>query len=399
MASRILPILIAALRDSRAMLRAPSSYHSIMISSIENFTVRRDNPSQHRWTKSALPTELAEGEALLAIDSFSFTANNVTYAMFGEKMKYWEFFPTDDAAYGTIPVWGFADVVASNAEGIAVGERFYGYYPMSTHLVVKASRVSPHSFVDAAPHRVELPAIYNQYLRTTNDSMYRKDREAEIAILRPLFATSFLLEDFLADNAFFGAKQVLLSSASSKTAYGTAACLAARAAKSANVAAVGLTSATNLDFVKSLGCYSNVVTYDALASLDPNVPTVYCDFAGNADLREKIHKHFADALTYSCSIGGTHWDHLGGVRDLPGPRPTLFFAPSQAKKRIGEWGAMAFQSTLTQVWESFMTRATLGDSPWLRVVSSVGREAMGATVTQVIKGGMDPREGHVLRFR
>jgi Protein of unknown function (DUF2855) len=380
------------------MLRASSSYHSIMTSSIEHFTVRRDNPSQHRWTKSALPTELADGEALLAIDSFSFTANNVTYAMFGEKMKYWEFFPTDDAAYGTIPVWGFADVVASNAEGIAVGERFYGYYPMSTHLVVKASRVSPHSFVDAAPHRVELPAIYNQYLRTTSDAMYRKDREAEIAILRPLFATSFLLEDFLADNAFFGAKQVLLSSASSKTAYGTAACLAARVATAANIVAVGLTSSSNLEFVKSLGCYSNVVTYDALASLDPRVPTVYCDFAGNADLREKVHKYFGDALTYSCSIGGTHWDHLGGVRDLPGPRPTLFFAPSQAKKRIGEWGAMGFQAQLANAWEQFLARVANPASPWLRVCESRGSDAIEKTVAQVIAGKLDPIEGHLLRF-
>jgi Protein of unknown function (DUF2855) len=363
---------------------------------IQHFTVRRDNVSQFRWNSAPLPARLAADEVLLAIDSFSFTANNVTYAMFGEKMKYWEFFPTDDAAYGAIPVWGFADVVASNVEGVAVGERFYGYYPMSTHLVVKASRVSPHSFVDVALHRVELPAIYNQYLRTTSDTMYRKDREAEIAILRPLFATSFLLEDFLADNAFFGARQVLMSSASSKTAYGTAACLAARGC---GVVSVGLTSSGNLDYTKSLACYSNVVTYDALASLDTSVPTVYCDFAGNADLRAKIHTHFGDALTYSCSIGGTHWDHLGGTRDLPGPRPTLFFAPSQAKKRIGEWSAMGFQTQLTKAWEQFLSRVGNPTSPWLRVCESQGREAIERTVSQVIEGKVPAVEGHVLRLK
>ncbi len=362
---------------------------------IEHFTVRRDDPKQSRWGTTPRQTQPAEGEVLLAIDLFSFTANNVTYAMFGEKMKYWEFFPTDDAAYGTIPVWGFADVVASKAEGIAVGERFYGYYPMSTHLLVKPSRVSPNSFIDASLHRVELPAIYNQYIRTSTDSMYRKDREAEIAILRPLFATSFLLEDFLADNAFFGAKQVLLSSASSKTAYGTAACLNVRGS---DVRAVGLTSSSNLDFVKSLACYSNVVAYEAITSLDSSVPTVYCDFAGNADLRAKIHAHFGDALKYSCSIGGTHWDHLGGTRDLPGPRPTLFFAPSQAKKRMGEWGAMGFQSKLTNVWEQFLSQVTTPASPWLRVCESRGRDAIANTVSQVVAGKVAPIEGHVLRF-
>lgn len=364
---------------------------------IEHFTVRRDNPSQTRWSTSALPP-LGKGEVLLAIDSFSFTANNVTYAMFGEKMKYWEFFPTDDPAYGTIPVWGFADVVASNADGISVGERFYGYYPMSTHLVVKASRVSAHGFTDAAARRAELPIIYNQYIRTSNDSMYRKEHEGEIAILRPLFATSFLLEDFLADNGFFGAAQVLLSSASSKTAYGTAACLVERAKGGGAVAAIGLTSNANADFVRSLGCYSQVLSYDELTSMDPAIPTVYCDFAGNADLRAKIHAHFGDALKYSCSIGGTHWDHLGGTRDLPGPRPTLFFAPSQAKKRVGEWGPAGFQTQLAGAWDRFMTNVSAPSAPWLNVVTSTGQDAIASTVVSVIKGGADPREGHVLRF-
>jgi hypothetical protein len=363
---------------------------------IEHFTVSKTNPQHHRWSQSSLPTKLEDGEVLLAIDLFSFTANNVTYAVFGDRMKYWDFFPTDDAAFGSIPVWGFADVVASNVEGVAVGERFYGYYPMSTHLVVKASRVSAHGFTDASAHRAELPAIYNQYTRTSTDSMYRKEHEAEIAILRPLFATSFLLEDFLADNAFFGATQVLMSSASSKTAYGTAACLAVR---NNGVTAVGLTSKSNVEFVKSLGCYENVVTYDDIATLDLSVPTVYCDFAGNADLRATIHNHFGDALQYSCSIGGTHWDHLGGTRDLPGPKPTLFFAPSQAKKRVGEWGPAGFQAQLANAWQHFMSKTSQSATPWLKVVSSTGQDAIARTVSEVIGGKLDPCEGHVLRFR
>jgi hypothetical protein len=362
---------------------------------IEHFTVSKTNPQHHRWSQSSLPTKLEDGEVLLAIDLFSFTANNVTYAVFGDRMKYWDFFPTDDAAYGSIPVWGFADVVASNVEGIAVGERFYGYYPMSSHLLVRANRVTPHSFVDAAPHRVELPAIYNQYIRTTTDSIYRKEREAEIALLRPLFATSFLLEDFLADHAFFGATQILMSSASSKTAYGTAACLAARAS---GIDAIGLTSKSNVEFVKSLGCYSRVVSYEEIATLDSNARSVYCDFAGNAALRATIHEHFGEALQYSCSIGGTHWDSLGGTRELAGPKPTLFFAPSQAKKRIGEWGAGGFQSRLTSAWEHFIATIENPASPWLQVVSSKGTDAIAETVQRVMNGKLDPREGHVLRF-
>ena len=42
------------------------------------------------------------------------------------------------------------------------------------------------------------------------------------ALLRPLFMLSFLVDDFLAENEFYGARRVMLSSASSKTAFGLA---------------------------------------------------------------------------------------------------------------------------------------------------------------------------------
>ncbi len=367
-----------------------------MQSTIHHFTVRRDDPLQQRWASTPLPdaNALAQGEAVLAIDVFSFTANNVTYAMFGEKMHYWNFFPTDDVAFGTIPVWGFATVVASNADGVAVGERFYGYYPMSTHLKVNVERAGAQGFTDGAAHRRELPVIYNQYLRTSADSLYRADREAVISILRPLFVTSFLLEDFFADNQCFGAKQILLSSASSKTAYGTAACFAARG----GIDVIGLTSAANVDFVKSLGCYSRVLTYDDLSRMDSDVATVYADFAGNASLRQKIHTHFAASLKYSCSIGGTHWEDLGGARDLPGPKPTLFFAPHQAKKRLTEWGGATFQAKLSEAWERFITQVNNENSPWMTVITTHGNDAISAAVTQVIKGEVNPAHAHVLRF-
>ena len=45
-----------------------------------------------------------------------------------------------------------------------------------------------------------------------------------------------------------------------------------------------------------------------------------------------------DRLAYSCSVGGTHWDALGGGKGLPGPRPVLFFAPAQTKKRVARVG-------------------------------------------------------------
>ena len=171
---------------------------------------------------------LFTGQARLALDTFALTANNITYAAFGEVMKYWQFFPSGDSALGCLPVWGFATVVESRVDGLAVGRRVWGYYPAGTHLVVAPSRVSARGFVDGAPHRQELALVYNQYIFCDADPGWKSELEGLQAVLRPLFTTSSLIDDFLADNQFFGAQQLLLSSASSKTAFATAHCLALR---------------------------------------------------------------------------------------------------------------------------------------------------------------------------
>ena len=336
------------------------------------------------------------GEVLLCIDRFAFTANNVTYAMFGDAMHYWQFFPATDPAWGVIPVWGFATVVASAVEGIVAGERFYGYLPTATHVMVQPDRVNAGGFVDGAGHRATLPAVYNQYLRCSTDLGYHPKREAEQMILRPLFFTSFLIDDFLEDNAFFGAQRVILSSASSKTAYGTAFCLSQRK----DVEVIGLTSAKNLNFVRSLGCYHQVLTYGEVGALSPTIPSVYVDFSGNVELRRALHTQLAGdqkaGLKYSASIGGTDWQHLGKVGELPGPRPTLFFAPSQIKKRSSEWGNAVLMGKLAAAWQQFMVPITRADPPWLQIVQAKGVEASLAAMAEVIAGKAKPEEGHVL---
>jgi Protein of unknown function (DUF2855) len=363
-----------------------------MTATTTDIQTRKGNPQQTRVLTTPLDPELAVGEVLLHVDSFAFTANNVTYAMFGDAMNYWQFFPTGEADWGTIPVWGFATVATSTVDGIAVGERFYGYFPMATEVIVQPDRVTPGGFVDGAEHRAALPAVYNQYLRCSTDPGYHEKREGQQMILRPLFFTSFLIDDFLDDNQFFSAKRVLLSSASSKTAYGTAFCLSQRK----DVEVIGLTSPANLDFVRGLGCYHEVLTYEEVNDLSADVATVYVDFSGNVNLRRDIHTHLGDALKYSASIGGTDWSHLGKVGDLPGPRPTLFFAPSQIKKRIADWGGAALQGKLAAAWQQFMVPVTRPDQPWLRVVQAKGIDACVAAMQEVVSGKAKPEEGHVL---
>ncbi|WP_048441712.1 DUF2855 family protein [Caenimonas sp. SL110] len=336
-------------------------------------------------------TPLSEGQVRVHVDSFALTANNITYAAFGDAMNYWRFFPTGEAGWGIIPVWGFGTVVQSLHPGIAVGEKLYGYWPMSNMAVLQPARVTENGFYDAAPHRAELHSLYNQYLRSNTDPFHKAGTEDTQSLLRPLFITSWLIDDFLADNDFFGANTVLLSSASSKTAYGTAFMLKQRQ----GIEVVGLTSPSNRAFCESLGCYSRVLTYDELDQVPADTACVYTDFAGNAALRMKIHSRFAN-LKHSCSIGGTHVDKLGGAKDLPGPRATLFFAPAQVKKRQGEWGPAELGKRLVQAWHAFSDKATSGASPWLQVQTHSGAAAVQQAYAAVLAGKGDPREGHIL---
>lgn len=360
----------------------------------QTFIVNRRTLGTTRWIETD-PAPLPDGAVRLAIDTFALTANNVTYAAFGDAMNYWGFFPTGDAATGCIPVWGFANVTESRCEGVAVDERFYGYFPIASDVVLQPVRINAAGFSDGAEHRRELHAVYNHYLRCSADPGYARAREAEQALLRPLFSTSFLIDDFLTDNGFFEAGTVILSSASSKTAYGTAFCLAQRRG-AGGVKVVGLTSPANLEFTQSLGCYDIVLPYDAVDTLPAGVPTVYVDFSGSVGLRARIHGHFDDRLMYSCSVGGTHWDELGSGKGLPGPKPTLFFAPAQIKKRNADWGPAKLQQRIAEAWTAFMRPVTAAQSPWLRVVRGGGRAAIETTYADLLAGRVNPAEGHVL---
>src|SRR5262249_24748444 len=156
--------------------------------------------------------------------------------------------------WGRVPVWGFATVLESRSPGAKAGERVYGYLPMSNTFKLKLGRRANGGVPDESAHRAGLAAVYNRYLFTAEDPLYTADTEALQALFRPLFVTSLLIDDFLADAGFFGARQVVFSSASAKTAYAAAQLLKARG----GVTVVGLTSAGNAGFARSLGFYDQV---------------------------------------------------------------------------------------------------------------------------------------------
>jgi hypothetical protein len=315
------------------------------------------------------------------------TSNNITYATFGEVMSYWSFFPAEDG-WGRVPVWGFAEVIESRAEQLAVGTRVYGYLPPSSELVVAPTRIDGRGFVDASPHRAALPAAYNSYAAVAADPIYEERSEAEQMLLRPLFFTSFLIDDFLEEAEFFGASTVVLSSATSKTSNGLAFLLSRRD----GVNVVGLTSPRGADFARSLGVYNRVLTYEEIGSL-ADTPAAYVDMAGNSEVRSAVHDHYGDALVHSAVVGATHRDRMGAVpNSLPGPRPTFFFAPDRVAKRIAEWGRDGFEQRLADAWRPYLRWC----EGWLEVIHGEGPEPLQQAYLDLLDGNIDPTKAHVL---
>lgn len=337
--------------------------------------------------REVAPSELGEAQALLRVESFALTANNVTYAVVGDQMAYWNFFPAD-AGWGRVPVWGHAVVEASRHDALAEGERVYGYLPMSTHLVIEPVRVGAGGFVDGAAHRRPMASIYNQY-RRLGDSPPAREAEDLRALFEPLFTTSFLIEDMFRRVDWHGAERLLMTSASSKTALALAH--VARA-MSPGVARIGLTSPGNRAFVEGTGLYDSVLTYDAIEALATG-PAVSVDFAGDGGVLARVHARLGDALRYSCLVGVTHWQDRRGAQDMPGPKPILFFAPTAGEALIGEIGPEAFAAARGGAWQGFIAEA----AGWVTVEHGDGPEAVARVWRALVSGEARADAGYVVR--
>ncbi|MDX2380962.1 MAG: DUF2855 family protein [Acidimicrobiia bacterium] len=351
-----------------------------------DFEVNRSNFRETRAVDRE-PAPLEEGEIRLTVERFAFTANNVTYAVAGDMLDYWGLFPTDDP-WGRIPTMGIGEVVESANGDIVVGGRYFGFYPMSTEHVVSA-RARSSGFSDVGRHRANHATAYTEFVDVTTDPGLADEHLDEALLLRGMFMTSFLVDDFLDDNNFFGAEQTLVTSASSKTSIALAHCLAARGHRS-----VGLTSARNVEFVRGLGLYDEVETYDNIESLDAAIPSAVVDMAGDDGVRARIHRHFDGTLTHACQVGATHWEERDGDADveLPGPTPTFFFAPAQMAKRNDEWGPGVLMDRVGAALAVFLD----GAPTWLRVAHSAGPEAVELVYRDSLEGRTTPDTGHVL---
>jgi len=356
-----------------------------------DFTVNIKNLQSTQFVEKRYSNELSPNQVLLKIDRFSFTSNNITYGIAGERMNYWKFFPTQ-SGYGIIPVWGLANVIVSNHPEVKIDQRFYGYYPMSSHLLVTINKTTSKGFVDNTEHRQALPPIYNFYANTEHDPIFTSETEDLISIFRPLFVTSFLIDDHLAKQNFYKATQVLVTSASSKTAQALAHLLAHRKKENAlNLNLLGLTSKRNVEFVRQLGWYDQVMSYDEIAHLNSNEKFVVIDFAGNHNTQFQMQTLLKDKLQYNCLVGLVDWQNLEGENPLP-KKGEFFFAPEHAEKRQKEWGQVLFQQKTGIAWQQFITSI----QSIISIKEYIGLEKLEQLHLNMLNGKINPEHGNIV---
>jgi hypothetical protein len=331
------------------------------------------------------PVALEPGEVRLTLERFALTSNNISYALGGDFLDYWGFFPAE-VGWGRLPAMGYGIVSESANPDIAVGGRYFGFFPVGNEHIVQA-QTSSGGFIDVGTHREKHAMAYRAFDKVSD---VEGENDNAMLIFRGLFMTSFLAEDFLREQNFFEATQVVITSASSKTSIALAHCLRTNS----TMRVIGLTSDANVDFVNSTGEYHDVVTYSEISSLDPSIQTVIVDMAGNPEIVASVHTHFGESLKYSCSIGATHWDQTSHRVDTPGPKPQFFFAPSQISKRSKEWGRAELNIRLETALNTFIE----GSKEWLRIEHSRGADAVSETYSQLVAGKMPPEIGNILSF-
>ncbi|MEL6674828.1 MAG: DUF2855 family protein [Bacteroidota bacterium] len=334
--------------------------------------------------------ELAEGEIRLKISHYAMTSNNITYAVSGFQLGYWKFFPTDEP-FGIIPVWGYADVVASHHAEIQEGERCYGYFPMSTYCTFQPTKVTPMGFTDGAAHRQPLPALYNNYTRVTAEKgLHQEALQHYVPIIHPLFATSFLIYQFLKSDGFMGAEQVIITSASSKTSLGLAFMLSQHKALDGKQI-IGFTSSRNADFVEATGYYDQVITYEDNVSLAA-APSVVVDMRGNHGFLSGVADHLGDLLKHIVIVGLTDWQARGDVNSLPNAK--LFFAPSYFQNFFQAHGPKEAGRMLNEALMNFIRETQKN----LELAFITDTQQLAQLYGEMVQGKVDPTKGYVVKF-
>ena len=349
------------------------------------FLVNKYDLFETTFSEEKIPIS-KENEVILEIERYAFTSNNITYGVIGDTLGYWNFFPAEEP-YGIIPVWGFANVTSSNNEYILDGDRFYGYFPMSRYLKVIPKKVNDFGFIDDSNHRRKLPPVYNHYSKIIKHA----DESLEYhPLIKPLFLTSFLNYFFLQDEKFFDCDQIILTSASSKTALSLAFLLSKYKSKD-NKKIIAITSEKNMQFVSEIKFYDIVLSYDNAEENLKRSKSVIVDFAGNSDYLKKLSDHLGDGLKHVSLIGLADWSSKTNFKIIPNSK--FFFAPNHAEKRYREMGVKRTTLLSDELLKEFIMKV----KNYIKLEYCNDPKDIHELYLKSLKGKIDPSKGYMVK--
>jgi len=279
-------------------------------------------------------------------------------------------------------------VTESHHPEIKEGERLFGYWPISDEVVLTPGHVVPKQLSDVSAHHEGLPQVYNNYMRVEAHRHYDPSKEAIRSLFDPLAGTSYGVAHYLHAENYLGAKRVLITSASSKTSFSIGLYLHDY---DDAPEVVGLTSARHVEKTRETGGYDSVVSYDEALSLDPFVPTVIADVAGNGPFAAKLHAHLGDALTAHVTVGAAHQDAERVAEGSAREKMSEFFLPDYIAGFVAR-GDKSFQR------EMVAASARVGDSAaeWMTLVEAGTEEDISSLWQKVLAGELSPHEGGII---
>ena len=268
---------------------------------------------------------------------------------------------------------------------------------------------------------------YNQIIRCATDPHYTPTPLAEdlTMLYRPLFWTSYWCEDWLhSSNYRSGASTILISSASSKTAFCLAYLIGKRIGRGdvdKSTKVIGLTSKRNVGFTKRLGLYHEVLEYDSFTDTRPfqgnaDDRWIYIDVAGNDELNKKLFAHFASPYTpkfaacvqlgltnlspSSADVSSKEWSkntfdmsnsHTAGLTSQFWPQMEEFFMPEWLDVRKHQIPIGEIFKRQNEAWKELMQDCT----EWVQLERISGPQAVRDAYVKLAKEGLGPDKGMI----
>ncbi|WP_430414113.1 DUF2855 family protein [Parasphingorhabdus sp.] len=353
------------------------------------FLISPDDSTRYRvdFEDPLVRDDLSQGQASIAIERFSFTANNILYVVLGHQNRYWDLFPAE-GKWGNSPAWGVGRVVDSKSDLLEKDSRLFGLFPLASQCVIQPRILGPRHVVDTAQHRQALAPAYNRYTRIDELDHFHGIGGDWQLLLRPLALVGLLAAHHFKDRNYFNAKIIYVTSASSKTGIGVGLMIKNQ---SPEMKVIGITSPEKTNYVSALDVYDQVIDYDNLAELQ-DAPSILFDLTGNHSLVQKIHSKLSAALKHSASAGRSHWSAGGETEVVGNVAPERFFTPVIMQHYLAIWGGELFERRFGATIQTLQNAL----SGQVEIKHVRGSEGLTSLYMQLLDGSASAKEGHII---